>query len=264
MGILNGKVGVITGLANERSIAWGIAQACRSEGANLIFTCQNERLERHARPLAESLGGTMLRCDATTDSEVDQVVAYCSEQFGQIDFLVHAIAFAERDDLRGRFVDTSESGFLTAMNVSVYTLIRLSRAFEPLLSAGTDPSAILTLSYLGADRVVPNYNVMGVAKAALESTVRYLASDLGPKNIRVNALSAGPIKTLSAAGLPGLRTMLSESERVSPLRRNVTIEDVGSASLYLLSDLSRGTTGETVFVDGGYHAIGTSIRNAGE
>ena len=258
--LLDGKVGLITGLANERSIAWGIAQACRAQGATLVFTCQNERLERHAQPLVDSLGGTLLRCDATRDDDVQAVVEYCREKFGRIDFLVHAIAFAERADLKGRFVDTTEEGFLTAMNVSVYTLIRLTRAFGALLSAPADGASVLTLSYLGADRVIPNYNVMGVAKAALESTVRYLAADVGADGIRVNALSAGPIKTLSAAGLPGLRTMLSESELVSPLRRNVTIEDVGSASLFLLSSLSKGTTGETIFVDGGYHAIGTSIR----
>ena len=259
MKLLEGKVGLITGLANERSIAWGIAQACHQQGAKLIFTCQNERLERHAAPLAESLDGVLLRCDATRDEDVTQVVEHCEAEFGRIDFIVHAIAFAERSDLKGRFVETSESGFLTAMNVSVFTLIRLARAFEPLLSR-SEGGAILTLSYLGAERVIPNYNVMGVAKAALESTVRYLAADLGPQGIRVNALSAGPIKTLSAAGLPGLRTMLAESEQVSPLRRNVTIEDVGSSSLYLLSSLSGGTTGETIFVDGGYHAIGTGMK----
>lgn len=259
MKLLEGKVGVITGLANERSIAWGIAQACHLHGARLIFTCQNERLERHAGPLAESLGGELLRCDATSDEDVAAVVKHCKAKYGRVDFLVHAIAFAEREDLKGRFVETSEAGFLTAMNVSVYTLIRLARAFEPLMSTNGE-GAILTLSYLGAERVIPNYNVMGVAKAALESSVRYLASDLGPQGIRVNALSAGPIKTLSAAGLPGLRSMLAESEAVSPLKRNVTIEDVGSASLYLLSALSGGTTGETIFVDGGYHAVGTSMK----
>lgn len=258
MNLLEGKVGLITGLANERSIAWGIAEACHAQGAELIFTCQNERLERHAAPLAQSLGAEMLRCDATKDNEVEDVVRHCEAKWGRVDFIVHAIAFAEREDLKGRFVETSESGFLTAMNVSVYTLIRFARAFEPLLQSCN--GAILTLSYLGADRVIPNYNVMGVAKSALESTVRYLAADLGPNGVRVNALSAGPIKTLSAAGLPGLRAMLAESEVVSPLRRNVTIEDVGSASLYLLSGLSGGTTGETIFVDGGYHAIGTSIK----
>ena len=261
MKLLEGKVGLITGLANERSIAWGIAQACHAQGATLVFTCQNERLERHAQPLVDSLGATLLRCDATQEDEVNAAAAYCAEKLGRIDFLVHAIAFAERPDLKGRFIETSEEGFLTAMNVSVFTLIRLTRAFEDLLKAAPDGGAVLTLSYLGADRVIPNYNVMGVAKAALESTVRYLAADLGPHAIRVNALSAGPIKTLSAAGLPGLRTMLSEAEVISPLRRNVTIDDVGSASLFLLSSLSKGTTGETIFVDGGYHAIGTSVRS---
>lgn len=263
MKLLEGKVGLITGLANERSIAWGIAQACHAQGATLVFTCQNERLERHARPLVDSLGATLIRCDATQDEEVNAVAAYCEEKFGRIDFLVHAIAFAERDDLKGRFIATSEEGFLTAMNVSVFTLIRLTRAFEGLLKVASDGGTILTLSYLGADRVIPNYNVMGVAKAALEAAVRYLAADVGGDGIRVNALSAGPIKTLSAAGLPGLRTMLSEAESVAPLRRNVTIEDVGSASLYLLSSLSKGTTGETIFVDGGYHTVGTSVRSNG-
>jgi len=252
--MLEGKRGLVVGIANERSIAYGIARAARAVGATLAVTYQNDRLLRRVEPLARDLGATVVMpCDVTRDEEIANVAERLTEAWGSIDFLVHAVAFAEREDLEGRFVDTGRAGFATALDVSAYSLVALSRALLPLFAQG---GSIVTLSYGGSRRAMPNYNIMGVAKAALEATVRYLAADLGPDGVRVNALSPGPIKTLSAAGVRGLRTMLAHAAEQAPLRRNVTIDDVGRAATFLLSDLSAGTTGEVIHVDAGYHAIG--------
>ena len=260
--ILKGKKGLIMGVANQRSIAWGIAQAAHEAGAELGFTYAGETLEKRVKPLAESVGSDMvLECDITSDEAIKKTFAKVKEQWGEIDFLVHAIAFADREDLKGRFVETSRKGFALAMDISAYSLIAVSREALPLMSEG---GSIITLSYYGAEKVVPNYNVMGVAKAALEANVRYLADDLGQNGIRVNAISAGPIKTLAAAGIGDFRKMLDYYAKNSPLGRNVTQEEVGKTSLWLLSDLSSGVTGETVYVDSGYHAMGASKSLATE
>ena len=257
MGALEGRRGLIVGIANERSIAHGIARACVAQGASIAITYQNERLAKRVKPIAEELGAELvLPCDLMDDTAVRALVDQLEEQWGKLDFLVHAVAFANREDLEGRFVDTSLDGFRTAMDVSVYTLVSLTRACEQLLKKAEGQAAVLTLSYYGSEKVVPNYNVMGVAKAALEASVRYLAAELGPVGIRVNAISAGPIKTLSAAGIKGMRGMLAKSAEINPLRRNVTIDDVGRSGVYALSELSSGMTGEVIHVYAGYHAIG--------
>lgn len=256
MALLQNRRGLIVGVANERSIAYGIAKAARAHGAELALSYQTERLHKPVAALAESLGvETLLPCDLTEPAQVDAMRDALTRKFGHLDFVVHAVAAAKREELEGRFLDTTLNGFHLAMDVSVYTLLTLTRAVERLLLQGTSPN-ILTLSYLGSTRALPSYNVMGVAKAALEASVRYLARDLGPQGIRVNALSAGPIRTLSAAGIKGLRKMLSRVEADAPLRRNVTIDEVGDAALFALSDLGRGMTGETFFVDAGYHTVG--------
>jgi enoyl-[acyl-carrier protein] reductase I len=256
MALLSGRRGLILGIANERSLAHGIARAARREGAALALTYQNERLRGSVEALAGSLEAELvLPCDLTRDEEVTRLRDALAGRWGRLDFLVHAVAGARREELDGRFVDTSRDGFAMALDVSVYSLVAAVRALEPLLREGEAPS-VLTLTYLGAERAVPHYNVMGVAKAALEATVRYLARDLGPAGIRVNALSPGPIRTLSAAGVKGMRKMLAQVERDAPLRRNVTIDDVGDAALVALSALGRGVTGEIVHVDAGYHCIG--------
>ena len=261
MDLLKGRRGLIVGIANDRSIALGIARACRSQGARLAVTYQTERLGRRVAPLARELDTEiLLACDVTRTADVAAVVEAVREKWGGLDFVVHAVAHARREELVGRFLDASRDGFLEAMEVSVFSLVSLCRALEPLLERGQSPSA-LTLTYYGGDKAMPSYNVMGVAKAALEAAVRYLAVDLGPKGIRVNAISAGPIKTLSAAGVRGLREMLSWVEEVSPLRRSVDIDDIGRAALFLLSDLSAATTGEVLFVDGGYNIIGAPPRD---
>lgn len=254
MKLLAGKNALIFGLANQRSIAWGIAQAFHEHGATLGFSYAVPQLERRVLPLAEQLGVRFVeRCDVTQDEEITAVFQKAANHFGQIDILVHAIAFAERQDLEGFFYDTSRSGFATAMDVSVYSLIALSRAARPLMRPG---SSILSLTYYGAEKVVPHYNVMGVAKAALEASTRYLAADLGPEGIRVNAISAGPIKTLSAAGIAGFRKMLGYVAERAPLRRNVDQDEVGRTALWLCSDMASGVTGEIVYVDAGYHILG--------
>ncbi|MEZ4646221.1 MAG: enoyl-ACP reductase [Chloroflexota bacterium] len=254
MKLLEGKTALIFGLANQRSIAWGIAQAFHEHGAQLGFSYAVPQLERRVRPLAEQIGVTFVeQCDVTQDAEIETVFAKAAKQFGTIDILVHAIAFAERADLEGRFYDTSRAGFATAMNISVYSLVALSRAALPLMPNG---GSILSLSYYGAEKVVPHYNVMGVAKAALEASTRYLAADLGPQGIRVNAISAGPIKTLSAAGIAGFRKILGYVEERAPLRRNVDQDEVGRTALWLGSDLASGVTGEVIYVDAGYHILG--------
>jgi len=250
------RVGLVIGVANKRSIAWAIAKAASLEGAQLAITYQNERLEENVRELAASIADPLvLPCDVTDDEQMDALFAAIDEKFHGLDFLVHSAAFAERGDLDGQFRDTSRSGFLKAMEISAYSLIALSRRAAPLMARS--PSArILTLSYLGSERVFPNYNVMGVAKAALECTVRYLAADLGPLGIRVNAISAGPIKTLAASGIPGFSKILDVYRSRAPIGRTVEASEVADAALMLLGPAGRGITGEVILVDGGFHAMG--------
>jgi enoyl-[acyl-carrier protein] reductase I len=256
MGLLEGRRGLVVGVANNRSIAYGIARAARAEGAQLALTYQGEALKKRVEPIAAELGCDFVRpCDLQDEAQLTSVAAELGEHWGSLDFLVHAVATAKREELDGRYLDTSRDGFGLAMDVSVYSLVSLTRALEPLLLKAEGGASILTLSYYGSEKAVPHYNVMGVAKAALEASVRYLATDLGRNNIRVNALSAGPIKTLSAAGIKGLRSMLGHVETHAPLGRNVDIDDVGRAALYFLSDLGRATTGEVLHVDAGYHSI---------
>ena len=253
-GLMKGKRGLIMGVANQRSIAWGIAQACADAGAELAFTYQGEALERRVKPLADSIGANLvLPCDVTDEASIDVVFDTLKQQWGEIDFVVHAIAFADKDELTGRYVDTSPGNFAMSLNISCYSFTAVANRAEKLMPNG---GSLLTLSYFGAEKVIPHYNVMGVAKAALEASVRYLAADLGKQNIRVNSISAGPIKTLAAAGIGGLRMMLKWNEENAPIRKNVTIEEVGNSALYLLSDLSTGVTGENHHVDAGYNAIG--------
>ncbi|MGD2215328.1 MAG: enoyl-ACP reductase [Gemmatimonadales bacterium] len=257
MGLFEGKTALIFGVANERSIAWGIAQALHREGCELAFGYGAPMLGKRVRPLAESVGARLVElCDVTDDTAIERVFAKARETYGTIDVLVHSIAFADRHDLQGRFVETSRDGFKRALDVSAYSLVALTRAAEPLMSDG---GSILTLTYYGSLKVAPGYNVMGVAKAALEACVRYLAADLGPKAIRVNAISAGPIKTLAASGVGGFKKILSYSEQASPLRTLITTEDVGNTALWLLSDWSRGVTGEIVYVDAGWNIMGLTV-----
>lgn len=258
MGLMDGKRGLILGVANDHSIAWGIARALHREGATLGFTYAGEALERRVRPLAESLRAPLIApCDVTRDEEIAALMERVREVFGQVDVLVHAIAFANKDELNGPYLRTTREGFHLAMDVSVYSLTALLRAAEPLLAPG---ASILTLTYHGARQVTPNYNVMGVAKAALEASVRYLAADLGPRGARVNAISAGPIRTLAASGIAGFRAMHRSFAAQAPLRRNVTIDDVGDAALWLCSDLSRAVTGEVLYVDAGFNIMGMSVE----
>ncbi|MFQ5901495.1 MAG: enoyl-ACP reductase [Thermodesulfobacteriota bacterium] len=255
MGILEGKKGIIFGVANERSIAWAIARALHKEGAELAFTYPGDALEKRVRPLANRLNSKIvLPCDVTRDDEIDEAFDTIKDEFGGLDFLVHSIAFARREELKGRFIETSRDGFRLAMEISAFSLVALAKKAEPLME-GREGS-IITLSYYGAEKVIPNYNIMGVAKAALEASVRYLADDMGPKGIRVNAISAGPVKTLAAAGITGFNDMLHHVAEKSPLRRNTASQDVGSSALYLLSPLSSGVTGHVLYVDSGYNVIG--------
>jgi enoyl-[acyl-carrier protein] reductase I len=253
-GLFAGKRVLVFGLANERSIAWGIAQAMQAQGAEFIFTYAGDALEKRVRPLAEELGvQTVLPCDVTSDEAVDQLFAEVEKRWPDgFDVLIHSIAFANREDLDGRFVETSRAGFALAMDVSAYSLVLLARKSEPLLAKRK--GSIVTLTYYGAEKWMPHYNVMGVAKAALEASVRYLAADLGEKQIRVNAISAGPIKTLAASGIGDFRYILKWNEYNAPLRRTVTIEEVGETAAFLLSPMSRGITGEILHVDGGLTA----------
>ncbi|PTW62189.1 enoyl-[acyl-carrier-protein] reductase [NADH] [Breoghania corrubedonensis] len=253
-GLMKGKRGLIMGIANNRSIAWGIAKALRDAGAELAFTYQGDALKKRVEPLAAELGGIVVgHCDVTDEATIDAVFAEVEKQWGKIDFLIHAIAFSDKDELTGRYVDTTPENFSRTMLISCYSLTTIARRAEKLM---TDGGAILTLTYFGAERVMPNYNVMGVAKAALEASVRYLAVDLGPNNVRVNAISAGPIKTLAASGIGDFRYILKWNEYNSPLRRNTTIDEVGDAAMFLVSDLARGITGEVTHVDSGYHVVG--------
>lgn len=254
MGLMAGKKGLILGVANDRSIAWGIAQALHREGAELGFTYAGEALERRVRPLAESVGAKLVEpCDVASDAEIDALMARTREVFGQIDFLIHAIAFANKDELNGPYLNTTREGFRIALDISCYSLTALVKASEDLLAPD---ASIITLSYHGARKVISNYNVMGVAKAALEASVQYLAADLGPRGIRVNAISAGPIRTLAASGIGDFRALHKGFAEVSPMRRSITIEDVGNTALWLCSDLSRSVSGEVIYVDGGFHVMG--------
>ncbi len=255
MPVVAGKKAVVFGVANDHSIAWAIAQALHREGAELALTYVGEAIERRVRPLAASLGvQTVLPCDVTRDDDIAATFAALREHWGRVDIVLHAVAYALREELKGRFIDTSRDGFHVALDVSTYSLLGIARAAEPLMSAG---GAVLTLTYFGAEKVLPNYNVMGIAKAALEASVRYLASELGPRGIRVNAISAGPIRTLSAAGITGFKSMLHHHAERAPLRRSISPEEVANAALYLCSDLGSGTTGEILHVDGGYNILGT-------
>ncbi len=254
MQILEGKKALIFGIANKNSIAWGIAQALHAQGCELGFSYGFEQLERRVRPLAEQLGVEFVEeCNIEEDAEIEKVFQKAADHFGEIDILVHSIAHAKREDLTGTFVETSRDGFHLAMGVSVYSLVSLTRAAVPLMTNG---GSIICMTYYGAEKAVPHYNVMGVAKAALEASTRYLAADLGPQNIRVNAISAGAIKTLSAAGIAGFRKMLKYTEERAPLRRNVTQDEVGQTALWLASSLSSGVTGEVIYVDAGYNILG--------
>ncbi len=254
MGLLDGKTALVFGVANDHSIAWGIARALHAEGAEVGFSSVESLIEKRVRPLAASIGSTFVEpCDVSVDADVERVFARWGESHDSLDILVHALAFARREDLEGAFIDTSRDGFALALDVSAYSLVALTRGARPYLGSG---SSVMTLSYYGAEKVVANYNVMGVAKAALEASVRYLAADLGPDGIRVNAISAGPVRTLAAAGIAGFKKMYGAFADVAPLRSNITPEDVGGAAVYLASDLSKAVTGETLYVDGGFNILG--------
>ncbi len=254
--MMKGKKALIVGVANERSIAWSIAKFLHEQGVELAFTYLNEALEKRVRPLAEEIGvKTVLQCDVRNDEHIDSLYKELESKWGSLDYLVHSIAYAEKDELENAFVTTSRKGFMMALDVSAYSLVALTRGALPLMQKAGEAS-IICMSYYGAEKVVPNYNVMGVAKAALECSVRYLANDLGPQNIRVNAISAGPVRTLAAAGIRGFKGMLQTVESKAPLRRNVTAEEVAEAALFLLGSKSRGITGETLYVDSGYNILG--------
>jgi len=262
MGLFSGKKGLVFGVANKNSIAWGIAQALHSEGAELGFSYAGEILKKRVEPLAESIGASFVEeCDVTSDEAIDSLFVKVEAHFGKLDFLVHCIAFAPSEELGGRFVNTSRNGFRIALDISCYSLIALARRAQPLMLGG---GAMVALTYFGAEKVTPNYNVMGVAKAALEASVRYLAWDLGKDNIRVNAISAGPIKTLAASGIGDFRYILKWNEYNAPLRRNVTIDDVGNVAAFLLSDLAGGVTAEITYVDGGFSQVVGGIAEPAE
>ena len=257
MGLLDGKKALIFGVANDHSIAWGIAKALHDEGATLGFSSVESLIERRVQPLADSIGSTFVEpCDVQSDDQIRGVMEKWREAHGEIDVLVHALAFAKREDLDGEFTATSRDGFALAMDVSAYSLVALVREARPLLHPG---SSVLTLTYYGAEKVVSHYNVMGVAKAALEASVRYLAADLGPEGVRVNAISAGPIRTLAAAGIAGFKKLYGSFAEVAPLRSNISIEDVGKTAIWLASDLSSAVTGEVVYVDGGFNILGVPL-----
>jgi enoyl-[acyl-carrier protein] reductase I len=255
-----GKRGLVMGVANDRSIAWGIASTAHAHGAELAFTFQGEALEKRVRPLAESVGSELVMpCDVTDDASIDRVFAELEARWGQLDFLVHAIAYSDKEELKGKYLDTSRGNFVRSLDISCYSFTAVAQRAVPLMREG---GSLLTLTYYGAERVMPHYNVMGVAKAALEASVRYLAADLGEQNIRVNAISAGPIKTLAASAIGDFRYILKWNEYNSPLHRNVSIDQVGGSALYLLSDLSGGVTGEVHHVDAGYHVVGMMSTQA--
>ena len=258
--LLAGKRGLVLGVANNRSIAWGIAKAAHDAGAELAFTYQGESLEKRVRPLAAELGAMVVgHCDVTEPETIDAVFSQIEKAWGQIDFVIHCIAFSDKDELTGRYVDTSADNFSRSMLISCYSFTAIAQRAEKLMKEG---GSMLTLTYYGAEKWMPHYNVMGVAKAALEASVRYLAADLGPKNIRINAISAGPIKTLAASGIGDFRYILKWNEFNAPLRRTVTIEEVGDTAVYLVSDMGRGMTGEILHVDAGYHVVGMKNPDA--
>ncbi len=255
--LMQGKRGLIMGVANKRSIAYGIAKALVAQGAQIALSYQGEVLKRRVEPLAQELGcDLVVECDVSDDKAIDATFASIKEKWGKLDFVVHAIGFSNKEELEGRYIDTSADNFALTMNISVYSLTAVAKRAEELM---TDGGSILTLTYYGAEKVMPNYNVMGVAKAALECSVKYLAADMGPKNIRVNAISAGPIKTLAAAGIGDFRLMLHWTEENAPLRRNVSIDEVGQSALYFLSDMASGVTGEIHHVDSGYNILGMKV-----
>ena len=259
-GLMKGKRGLIMGLANDKSLAWGIAKQLADHGAEMAFSYQGEALKKRVAPLAEQLGSDFVfECDVSDMEALDRAFATLRQRWDTIDFVVHAIGFSDKNELRGKYVDTSLDNFLMTMNISAYSLVAVAKRAAEMMPNG---GSIVTLTYYGAEKVIPHYNVMGVAKAALETSVQYLANDLGPQNIRVNAISAGPIKTLAASGIGDFRYILKWNEYNSPLRRNVTIEDVGGSGLYFLSDLSSGVTGETHHVDAGYHVVGMKQEDA--
>ncbi|MFX4085165.1 enoyl-ACP reductase FabI [Sphingobium yanoikuyae] len=259
-GLMAGKRGLIMGLANDKSLAWGISQQLHAQGAELAFSYQGEALAKRVKPLAEQLGSDFLiDCDVSDMAKLDEAFAEIEARWGKLDFVVHAIGFSDKNELRGLYADTSLDNFLMTMNISAYSFVAVAARARKLMKEG---GSLLTLSYYGAEKVIPHYNVMGVAKAALETSVKYLAMDLGPENIRVNAISAGPIKTLAASGIGDFRYIMKWNELNSPLRRNVTIDDVGGAGLYLLSDLASGVTGEIHHVDAGYNVIGMKAEDA--
>ncbi|WP_324809202.1 enoyl-ACP reductase FabI [Sphingomonas sp. LY29] len=259
-GLLQGKRGLVMGLANDKSLAWGISKQLAEHGAELAFSYQGEALEKRVRPLADSLGSDFcFDCDVSDPARLDEAFATLQQRWDSLDFIVHAIGFSDKNELRGGYVDTSLDNFLMTMNISVYSFCAVAQRARRMMKPG---GSMLTLSYYGAEKVIPHYNVMGVAKAALETSVKYLAADLGPEGIRVNAISAGPIKTLAASGIGDFRYIMKWNEYNSPLRRNVTIEDVGGAGLYLLSDLASGVTGEIHHVDAGYNVIGMKAEDA--
>jgi enoyl-[acyl-carrier protein] reductase I len=254
MGLMDGKVALIFGVANKNSIAWGITQKLHEEGATILLSYAGEVMEKRVFPLAKEINCDFVEpCDVTKDEELDAIFAKVQERYGKLDVLVHSIAFAQREDLGGRFVDVSREGFKLALDISAYSLIAMAKRAEPLMPNG---GSIMSLTYFASEKVMPKYNVMAIAKAALEAITRYLANDLGPKGIRVNAISAGPIKTLAAAGVPGIRMMLKYSQKTSPLRKLVSQEEVGNVALWLASDLSSAVTGEVVHVDAGYNILG--------
>ena len=260
IGLMQGKRGLIMGLANDKSIAWGIAKTLAEHGAEMAFSYQGEALKKRVEPLIASIGMTeMIACDVADESSMDALFAHLQTIWGKIDFLVHAIGFSDKNELRGRYVDTSRANFLMTMDISVYSFTAVCQRASAMMNSG---GSLLTLTYFGAEKVMPHYNVMGLAKAALESSVQYIAEDLGKNNIRCNAISAGPIKTLAASGIGDFRYIMKWNELNSPLRRNVTQEEVGKASLYLLSDLGSGTTGEVLHVDAGYHVVGMKAVDA--
>ncbi|MDF0645694.1 MAG: enoyl-ACP reductase [Nitrospira sp.] len=255
--LLEGKKGLVVGVANKHSIAWAIAQSAAGQGARLMFNYQNERLKENVEELAATMpGAKAFPCDVGDDAQISALMQQVQKEVGTLDFLVHSVAFAPREELTGQFVNTTRQGFATALDVSAYSLVAVTRAALPLMTNG---GSIVTLTYLGAERVVQHYNVMGVAKAALESTVRYLAHDLGPKNVRVNAVSAGPIKTLAARGVSGISKMVDHHKEFAPLRHATEQGEVGDTALFLISPLSRGITGEVIYVDGGYHILGSLV-----
>ena len=257
MGLLEGKKGLILGVANDHSIAWGIAKALHAEGADLGFSYLGEALERRVRPLAESLDAKLIApCDIQSDEQIDAFIGRAKEIYGSLDIIIHAIAFANREELNGPYLNTTRAGFRLALDISAYSLTAVVKAAQDLLNPG---AAIVTLTYHGSQQVAPHYNVMGVAKAALEASVRYLANDLGSRNIRVNAISAGPIRTLSAGGIAGFRTLHKQFADIAPLRRNITLDDVGKTAVWLCSDWASAVTGETIYVDAGFHNIGVAL-----